>query len=424
MKKTVFQIVLSLAIITLLITPGKSQNNTLDFDGMDDDISINYNPALDFSLTSVFTIEAWFRTNAVVAVIYSNHIDQSPFIGHEVGIYQGKVFFDVTNDHFTNSLRVETSTAYNDGQWHHVACVYFGNPSANTVKMYIDGALHNHVITHNNLSLPVNTGNSNRIGSRHSMAYFFPGNIDEVRVWGRALCGDEIAARKNCHLSGNEPNLLAYYPFNQGQASGNNSSVNFLTDASGNNNTGTLNNFALMGSASNWINSTNGVTGTCTPFTASVTISGNTVSCKGNTLALNASGAASYTWSPGNQTGAQIIISPTVTSTYTLKALTTGSCQVSIIRTQSVSACVGLSAENQNDLLFHCFPNPVNDKLNIRNLNAGGEVEVVNALGQRVLHYAAVSESAEINLSDMPAGVYFLRYSFGKQATVVRIIKQ
>src|SRR5690606_12845024 len=52
----------------------------------------------------------------------------------------------------------------------------------------------------------------------------------------------------------------------------------------------------------------------------SLTISGNTVVCPGNSVTLNASGAASYTWytSQGTFTGSTIALTPTATTCYSL----------------------------------------------------------------------------------------------------------
>ncbi|WP_027255057.1 LamG domain-containing protein [Planktothrix agardhii] len=41
------------------------------------------------------------------------------------------------------------------------------------------------------------------------------GKVAEVRIWGVALTNDEIAVNAKTLLSGNEPGLLAYYPFNE-----------------------------------------------------------------------------------------------------------------------------------------------------------------------------------------------------------------
>ena len=51
------------------------------------------------------------------------------------------------------------------------------------------------------------------IGDRDGGLDWWPGSIDEVRIWNRALSQEEILANMNCHLTGHEPGLVAYYDF-------------------------------------------------------------------------------------------------------------------------------------------------------------------------------------------------------------------
>ena len=59
----------------------------------------------------------------------------------------------------------------------------------------------------------------------------------------------------------------------------------------------------------------------------SLTISGNTVICAGNTTTLTASGATNYTWMPSGVQTATIAVTPTATTVYTVTG-TTGTCTV------------------------------------------------------------------------------------------------
>src|SRR5690606_37613761 len=63
----------------------------------------------------------------------------------------------------------------------------------------------------------------------------------------------QIQSNMTNELVGNEPNLIAYYNFNQGVAGANNLGLNTLMDSSPNNISGTLNGFSLNGNTSNWI---------------------------------------------------------------------------------------------------------------------------------------------------------------------------
>ena len=57
--------------------------------------------------------------------------------------------------------------------------------------------------------------------------------------------------------------------------------------------------------------------------------------CAGSSTTLSASGAASYTWMPGNLSGSSISVSPSATTTYTVTGSTANGCQASV--TQNIS---------------------------------------------------------------------------------------
>jgi len=47
------------------------------------------------------------------------------------------------------------------------------------------------------------------------LGYLFPGDLDEVRVWGTARTQQDILGDMNRQLSGSEPGLLGYWNFNE-----------------------------------------------------------------------------------------------------------------------------------------------------------------------------------------------------------------
>ena len=133
-----------------------------------------------------------------------------------------------------------------------------------------------------------------------------------MRVWNRALCQSEIQNNMNCEILTSVSGLLANYHFNQGYDSQNNSGLTALADASGNNNTATLINFALNGASSNWIAPgavTSGVS--CSTFSSTLSVTSTTVtdvSCKfgsNGTAAVTVSGGTSFTydWIPNPGAG-------------------------------------------------------------------------------------------------------------------------
>ncbi|MBK9401361.1 MAG: T9SS type A sorting domain-containing protein [Bacteroidetes bacterium] len=77
--------------------------------------------------------------------------------------------------------------------------------------------------------------------------------MDEVSLWNRALQPAELSCLPvNGIDTANAAGLQLYYRFNQGTPGGANTGLTTLTDDAGNIN-GTLNNFALTGNASNFI---------------------------------------------------------------------------------------------------------------------------------------------------------------------------
>jgi hypothetical protein len=92
---------------------------------------------------------------------------------------------------------LEGATLVNDGQWHHVACVYSNNNSSITnAKLYVDGVLETNFAT--NLSrIPNTTASGNvTIGADipSGQNRYFNGVIDEPQIYNRALSASEIAA--------------------------------------------------------------------------------------------------------------------------------------------------------------------------------------------------------------------------------------
>ncbi len=244
-------------------TTAQTQNNCLDFNGHSTDVSLPYDPAIDFTLTDAFTMEIWFKTSYNTVVLFSNVVDQYPFRGFELSIVNGKAVFDLCHYHPVNQLRTETVINYNDGQWHHFAGVYYGNPSPASVKLYIDGNLQQVNTTHNSLTGPIASGTEFHIGSRHNTTYFVQGQLDEPRLWNRPLTYKEIVGNMHCLLSGNETGLVAHFNFNQGIPAGNNTAITTIPDMSPQGNNGTLSGFILNGPTANFVLASNGVSVAC-----------------------------------------------------------------------------------------------------------------------------------------------------------------
>ena len=233
----------------------------LNFNGVDDNVSLPVAIGNILSGGTELTIEYWFKgTNLQSAVRLQsggNYI--------VAGWGGGSPQFIISTDGGTSGVQIANELTVYDNNWHHVACVWEKNGSFST---YLDGVLSN-TRSSSDVNLPNFTDVTTYLGAFNGSSEFTNGNLDDVRIWNIAKTATEIDASKNCELQGNEAGLLAYYKFNQGNGAEDNISITTLTDASGNANNGTLTNFALTGTTSNFLSGSPIVTGTtCTTLNA------------------------------------------------------------------------------------------------------------------------------------------------------------
>ncbi len=230
--------------------------NALNFDGGNDYVSLSSSTPVPTG-SSNYTIEAWFKMNGTTdggIVGWGNYGTTN----------QCNALRTANNGTAINNYWWSNDLVKNTGSlgstWHHVAATYDGSNRC----IYLDGTLLgcDQPTNHN-----VPNANNLRIGSTNNGEYF-NGAIDEVRIWNRALCPSELQNNMNGELPNptTQNGLVAYYRADQGSASGSNSGVTSLTDASGNGNNGTLNNFTLSGSSSNWVAGADSITGTVNQY--------------------------------------------------------------------------------------------------------------------------------------------------------------
>ncbi len=238
----------------------ESGGKALAFNGNGDIVVINNSPAIQPGME--MTIECWARSNTSTWNNYGMMVnkDNSFIIHPDQGLKQVR-FYVYTNTN-TYAIAFSPSPTFDITQWHHYAGTY--NGSLGKMYFYVDGEL---VAQGNNTGGSVNTNGNLYIGYDPCCGgRYLNGSIDEVRLWNIVRSHCEIKQAINVQLQGNETGLLAYYDFNNPSVTigGNNTGLSTLNDiATGNGaQNGTLLNFTLTGSNSNW------VTGkTATPLT-------------------------------------------------------------------------------------------------------------------------------------------------------------
>jgi hypothetical protein len=222
-------------------TFGQTNRNALDFDGSNDKVVIADNNALD--LTSNYTLEAWVYPTQFVDLggIFSKyHSGSANGYFLRLNGTSGGVSFDE---------RTTTGNVLTLNAWNHIAAVNNGG----TRKLYINGV---EVSLNSSSYNVIANGDPLIIGQdfRVNNSRYFKGKIDEARVWNVVRTQAQIQESYQTMMQGTESGLVAYYRFDQNTAGGTNTgqtTLTNLTSTTGLN--GTLENFALTGSTSNWV---------------------------------------------------------------------------------------------------------------------------------------------------------------------------
>ncbi|MGV3594327.1 MAG: LamG-like jellyroll fold domain-containing protein [Sediminibacterium sp.] len=335
----------------------------LNFDGLNDFVSIPHHASLNPA--TGLTVEGWIYPTDGISPSQS-------VIGKSTNQVQGYIFPRTDDGWKSFSFYVHLegqgwsiiSAAYPSiNEWHHVAATYDGF----TMKIYLDGELK---ATKAITGIISSNQNPITIGAQPGFSgEFFKGNVDEIRIWNRPLEECEIDNNRSCQLNPAIQNgLAAYYRFNQGLAGVNNITTTTVSDISGNINNGTLTNFTLTGSSSNWVagNVNDVVCNQFVPIAATASVNGPILEV-GNTVQLTASGGTSYSWTgpnnfTSNQQNPSIPNAQTVHSGVYTVSVSNGGCTSNINTKITVAFKAGsLDFDGVNDLVTV----PANNSLNI-----------------------------------------------------------
>lgn len=201
MKKLIFTLIF--ASITIYI----QSQTSISLNGSTDYVSVPENTSLDIS--GDFTIEAWIKPIDISfekTILIKGNNGQCGNYG--LFIKDGNLAF-VSDGDCNWAVSRGVNSPLQVGIWQHVAATSNGN----NVNLYINGQLSDTLIRN------AAAGNINNdelwIGRSifSTTNYFFDGLIDEVRVWNQVRSQTEIQNNLNTELSGLEPNLVAYYKF-------------------------------------------------------------------------------------------------------------------------------------------------------------------------------------------------------------------
>lgn len=171
------------------------------FDGFDDYVRVANSPSLNPK--DQITVAAWYKTTSfvgsgndgLVSKGYTSHVD--PYYQYNLGVCGDSYWNGQSGFGFSLSLDnqykgVSTgSNFYKTNEWYHIVGTYDGN----YIKIYVNGSLINsqratgsmtdfgqdlYIARHGNKSEYYNT------------IFHLPGDIDDVRIYSKALTADQI----------------------------------------------------------------------------------------------------------------------------------------------------------------------------------------------------------------------------------------
>jgi prepilin-type N-terminal cleavage/methylation domain-containing protein len=170
---------------------------SLQFDGVDDYVTMGDTPEMDLGFTTDVTVEAWFKHPAEDAIGWGRNIvttiGSTPFQGYRLylrgildGTHYNKVHFAFGNGS-TYGAQVISSQRYNDGLWHHVAAIVDRDVGLTLIVDGVDVTSKADDTTDWNNDLGGNT----EVG-RSNGAKSWKGYIDGVRIYKEALTSAQI----------------------------------------------------------------------------------------------------------------------------------------------------------------------------------------------------------------------------------------
>lgn len=430
--------------------------NAMDFDGTDDYITA---PSATSTVAGAqqMSVSCWvnpqFTTHHEGFCGFRNNSNADFYLLKLQGTTNIEARFRNSNG---TDYTIAAQNVLTAGTWTHLAMTYDGS----RLRFYKNGVCTDSITATGTISTAA-TSDFYVGGVPWGTTYFHAmGQIDEVTLWNRAITTQEVNCMMRAPVDTASAGLQLYYQFNQGVASGTNSSILMATDSKGNID-GVLNNFALSSTSSNFVT---GVTN-FTPVTANI--------CPGNSYAVgnrSFSTAGNYIVRIAGRDGCDsvVVLKLTVTdtavinngpalkarqdsATYQWVKCNQGFAPISGATTQSylppvsgVYACIvtykgctdtsgcriynRLGAGNLNwSQAVVVYPNPTHDQLNVEVTLTQGQFNYqITDLNGRVTKVGKgiANQREVISMNELQKGIYLLKItSNGEQATL-KVVKQ
>jgi len=186
----------------------------MDFDGKDDYVDAGNN--VIFDMVNSVSVEAWVRRDENPGLRAWVGIAHKWPLSYILHIHGDKAEFRIKHPTLANEITASGTTTIQKNQWYHLVGIYDGA----YVRIYVNGVLETSVAYSEGIrisTIPI------QIGKDQTSTDYFDGNIDDVRIYNRALSAAEV----KYHYNHGGP--VGYWKFDEGNGI-------IAKDSSGNNN--------------------------------------------------------------------------------------------------------------------------------------------------------------------------------------------
>ena len=200
---------------------------SLVFDGVDEHVLVGDVTALKFTDATAFSITAWFRSSSATDQdIVNKRVDAIPSTGYYLRLTaSGSLLWEIRGTSDPQAAGVQTvSSAFADGEWHHVLVTYDGSSAASGLAVYVDGVAEPATSVNDTLATTIDTTEPFKIGIADTAANPFDGNVDDVAVWDIELSAGQVTTVYNegsppdLRLTGPSTDLVGYWTMGDGDA--------------------------------------------------------------------------------------------------------------------------------------------------------------------------------------------------------------
>jgi hypothetical protein len=199
------------------LVPSDPAAHALNFDGTDDHLLVGQSL---LNRRDQWTLALWFNTARLTAsTLYS---EGNPAVTFSVGLTAaGQLQVGTYHQaHKAWTWATTTNAPVHPRQWHHLAVAYRdGSDTNGTLRLHLD----DFTWETNNVPWPSADGVGQTVmagqwsGSTKAVTSFFPGRLDEVRLWRVPLDSDQVRSNRYVVAPATAAELITDFPFDEGQ---------------------------------------------------------------------------------------------------------------------------------------------------------------------------------------------------------------